>query len=200
MTPRLYHQGAATLKLRRSKPSDMTARLAVVAGSATSTETATCQGKSNYWTGHDGPMTPTFLWRKAPQQKLFRTERLWYSLQLPRVPRNEGPHIPAYGMLPLLLKRNLQLEPNGCNMIKLESFLLSRAYHSTTVTNKLNVRINEIHQKTGARVSRCFPKPIASLNDLVVQNQNPKIIPVRDTCTPAPLQNKLFCHTWPYYS
>ena len=145
-------------------------------------------------------MTPTFLWRKAPQQKLFRTERLWYSLQLPRVPRNEGPHIPAYGMLPLLLKRNLQLEPNGCNMIqtgKLPAVTgVSFNYRFFFLgTNKLNVRINEIHQKTGARVSRCFPKPIASLNDLVVQNQNPKIIPVRDTCTPAPLENKLFCHT-----
>ena len=86
-------------------------------------------------------------------------------------------HIPAYGMLPLLLKRNLQLEPNRCNMIKLESFLLSRAYHYRFFflgTHKFNVRINEIHQKTGARVSRCFPKPIASLNDLVVQNPNPK--------------------------
>ena len=87
-------------------------------------------------------------------------------------------------MLPLL-KRNLQLEPNGCNMIKLERFFPSRAYHSTTVLSrykdKLNVRINEIHQKTGARVSRCFPKPIASLNDLVVQN--PKVIPPGDTCT-----------------
>ena len=29
--------------------------------------------------------------------------------------------------------------------------------------------------------SRCFPKPIANLNDLVVQN--PKTIPPGDTCT-----------------
>ena len=86
-------------------------------------------GFRNYWTGHDGPMTPTSLWRKAPQKKCFGrndcgtlSSHACHELKA---------HIPAYSMLPLL-KRNLQLEPNGCNMIKLESFLLSRAHHSTT--------------------------------------------------------------------
>ena len=86
-------------------------------------------------------------------------------------------------MLPLL-KRNLQLEPNGFNMTKLESFLLSRAYHSTTDFLSRCKQVKRSHQrdtpKTGARVSRCFPKPIASLKHLVVQN--PKIIPPGDTC------------------